>query len=230
MNKDPLYYEKIGNDFSNFMSEYDVKTRANLIGQLLSGLNLEGSCLEVGCGTGRISELLADRFSDLTVSDISSILCTDVAERLQVKSRQSDACDLSFEDETFDFVISSECIEHTPNPKLAITEMLRVLKPNGIIILTSPNKLWYPALVIAQLVRIRKYSGTENWIFPSDVIKLMSSHGMHIEVSTGCHLFPWQIPGAKRILPFFDKFGERLSSLMINYAFRAKKISVEDTP
>ena len=229
MNKNPLYYEEIGDDFDAFMSEYDVTTRISLISKLITQSDSKGRCLEVGCGTGRISDMLVDHFDDLTVSDISEKLCAKVAQRLQIKSQASDACNLSFADESFDFVVSSECIEHTPAPKLAISEMLRVLKPNGKIILTSPNKLWYPALVVARLLKLRNYAGTENWIFPSQVKKLMVSQGMKIEVATGCHLFPWQIPGAKLVLPFFDKFGRVIGPLMINYAIYASKHSVSDS-
>lgn len=223
MNKNPLYYEEIGDDFDGFMSEYDVTTRIRLIAHLLGSERMPGACLEVGCGTGRISEMLAEKTDDLTVSDISAKLSSRVGEKLAVKSKASDACDLQFNDASFDYVISSECIEHTPDPKKAISEMIRVLKPGGKLIVTSPNKLWYPALVVARLLRLRKYSGTENWIFPSEAKKLMLAHGLQIEVSTGCHLFPWQIPGAKLVLPFFDRFADYLAPMMINFVIYASK-------
>lgn len=43
-------------------------------------------------------------------------------------------------DETYDFVISSHCLEHIANPLKAIEEWLRVLKPNGLLLIVVPKK------------------------------------------------------------------------------------------
>lgn len=43
-----------------------------------------------------------------------------------------DVCDLSFEDNQFDFVFSSGVLEHVGNPQSAVFEILRVLKPGGV--------------------------------------------------------------------------------------------------
>lgn len=52
----------------------------------------------------------------------------------------SDGTDLSkLEDGTYDFVISSNCLEHIANPLKALNEWLRVLKPDGHILIVVPN-------------------------------------------------------------------------------------------
>ncbi len=51
--------------------------------------------------------------------------------------------ELSFPDNTFDLVISNEVIEHVMDDGQAIKEILRVLKPEGRLILFCPNR-WYP--------------------------------------------------------------------------------------
>lgn len=43
-------------------------------------------------------------------------------------------------DSTYDFVISSNCLEHVANPLKALNEWLRILKPGGKILLVLPNK------------------------------------------------------------------------------------------
>jgi len=154
MKKKPtqLYYEELGDNFDAFMSEHDISTRINLISKLLKNVDLQSSCLEIGCGTGRVSEMLTQRFDDLTVSDISEKLCSNVGTKLGVSYSASDACNLAFDSEAFDVIVSSECIEHTPSPLQAIEEMIRVLKPGGTLIFTTPNKLWFPALIIDFLI------------------------------------------------------------------------------
>ncbi|MEX0918569.1 MAG: class I SAM-dependent methyltransferase [Candidatus Paceibacterota bacterium] len=49
----------------------------------------------------------------------------------------ADAHQLPFEKNTFDVVLCSEVLEHLHSPKQAISEMYRVLKPGGILILTT---------------------------------------------------------------------------------------------
>lgn len=52
-----------------------------------------------------------------------------------------DIQDIPHEDASFDTVISCETVEHVPDPKLAIRELARVLKPGGRLLLTTPNYL-----------------------------------------------------------------------------------------
>jgi 2-polyprenyl-3-methyl-5-hydroxy-6-metoxy-1,4-benzoquinol methylase len=56
-----------------------------------------------------------------------------------IEWRQQDIMALDFKDESFDTVISCETIEHVSNPKLALRELHRVLKPGGRLFLTCPN-------------------------------------------------------------------------------------------
>lgn len=54
----------------------------------------------------------------------------------------SDGTDLSnLEDGTYDFVISSNCLEHIANPLKALNEWLRILKPDGHILIVVPNSI-----------------------------------------------------------------------------------------
>jgi len=46
----------------------------------------------------------------------------------------------SIEDETYDFVHSSHCLEHLYNPYIALLHWIRILKPNGYLIFTVPDE------------------------------------------------------------------------------------------
>jgi ubiquinone/menaquinone biosynthesis C-methylase UbiE len=217
------YFEDIGDNFDRWMSDYDVSRRARLIRKYLAGNTAGKTCLEVGCGTGRISEAIMDLTGSLTVADISEKLARGVGERLHIAWMHQDACALQLEDDSYDVVVSSECIEHTPDPRKALREMARVLKPGGRIIVTTPNKLWYPVVCFSMVTRIRKFSGRENWLFPREAMKTLAEAGIGDLTLDGCHLFPWQLPLAKRVLPLFDRFGESLYPLMINFCLAGMK-------
>lgn len=219
------YFDRLGGKFDEFMSDYDVQQRMKLIfTQLLADKNLNGkTVLEVGCGTGRFSKKIHELGAQLTIVDIGESLVKNVSETLSCKGIVADACDLPFEDNTFDFVISSECIEHTPNPESAIIQMCRVCKPSGTVCLTTPNKLWYPVLYLSKLLGIRKFAGTENWIFPCKAVSIMSRHNMKDIKLSGCHLWPFQLKFTRKLLIKLDGFGSFLFPFMINFGIRAKK-------
>jgi ubiquinone/menaquinone biosynthesis C-methylase UbiE len=223
---DCLYFENLGTDFDKFISDYDVSCRIKLIFDRLlpcCAVSPQSSALEIGCGTGRISSHIHKQPWSLTVNDISTPLCQQVAESLHCQAMPGDCTRLPCADTSFDIIISSECIEHTADPQAAIKEMIRVLKPNGWLIITTPNKLWHPVLPLAELLKIRKFHGIENWTWPLAMGKWLKQNSCQNVCFNGCHLFPWQIPLAKKVLPFFDKHGNILYPVMINYGFCAKK-------
>ena len=217
------YFEHIGGNFDKWMSNYDVYRRIVLIRKHLGNKGIGKSCIEVGCGTGKISEAIADLVGTLTVSDISEKLSREVGERMKAPWMQQDACSLSIPDSSFDVVISSECIEHVPDPEKALREMVRVLKPGGLIVVTTPNKVWNPVLWLTMITGIRKFAGREIWLFPSAAARILKSEGISDVKFDGCHLFPWQIPLAKNVLPLFDRAGEYLYPFMINFCVTGTK-------
>lgn len=221
-----MYFEEIGDDFDKFMSPYDVQQRIHLIYDNLLKKSLiqpDSDIIEIGCGTGKISEALVKTYKNLTVSDISEKLTNHTAERLQIKGLSFDCTDIPLPNNSYDAVISSECIEHTTDPMKAILEMTRILKPHGILILTTPNKLWYPALIMARILRIRKFNGIENWTWPHVVKKWLKNNDFEDIHMSGVHILPFQLPYATSFLPYFDSFGHLLYPIMINYGFLARK-------
>ena len=102
--------------------------------------------LEGGCGTGRESMYLALKEAKLTAIDITD-KSLDIAEKQSQKYNfknkisftKASVLDLPFENNTFDIVISSGVIHHTADPNKAFSELARVLKKDGILILYVYN-------------------------------------------------------------------------------------------
>lgn len=93
-----------------------------------------GDLLDLGCGKVPFYEAYRDL--------ISSCTCVDWPGSPHGNLHVDQFCDLSrtlpFDDGTFDTVISSDVIEHLPDPVLAFNEMARVLRPGGKLILNTP--------------------------------------------------------------------------------------------
>jgi len=52
----------------------------------------------------------------------------------------SDICNIPVKDESFDIVLCIEVLEHVPEPIAAIKELSRILKPQGILLLSAPQR------------------------------------------------------------------------------------------
>ncbi len=91
------------------------------------------NCLDVGCGD-RPYEYLFKKGSYIGI-DIE-----DSGRSLDLKKPDHfyDGETFPFEDESFDMVISTQVLEHVPNPQLILNEMARVCKTGGCIVISLP--------------------------------------------------------------------------------------------
>ena len=219
------YYETLGDKFDEYISDYDVERRQQLIfSRLIDADEVHGRrVLEIGSGTGRISRTIAGKGGELTILDVGPTLVSEVVRGLVCEGVVGDALRLPFGDGSFDLIISSECIEHTPDPIQAIREMCRVCAPNGTVCMTSPNRLWYPVLVISQKMGLRRFAGIENWIYPRRAAAVMRSEGMSDITVSGCHLWPFQIEFTRPLLRRLDGLGRWLYPIMINFGILSRK-------
>ncbi|MBN2454036.1 methyltransferase domain-containing protein [Candidatus Woesearchaeota archaeon] len=117
-----------------------------------------GKVLEIGCGTGAITEGVASALPnlDITATDISPQLikkCREYYPHSRVKYEVADAFKLNYRENSFDAVIAVEVIEHVLDHKAMIKEAARVLKPGGIIIIDTPYK-FHPLWKLEWLRRI----------------------------------------------------------------------------
>ena len=55
-------------------------------------------------------------------------------------------------------------LEHTDAPEQAIMELARVLRANGLLVLTTPNRVWQGAVRAASRLRLRPFRGLENFV------------------------------------------------------------------
>lgn len=136
--------------------------------------------LEVGCGSGYYTRELARLGARVTATEIApSALAQarrnagDVAE-----FRIEDAQRLSFAPASFDKVLLSEVIEHVPEPERAVAEAARVLRPGGVLAVSTPSRLSPLNLAYGLKRRVRAYAFNEHLheFTPGSFRRLLEPH------------------------------------------------------
>lgn len=98
--------------------------------------------LEVGCGRGVLLDRLVAEYGikgfgiDISPKAIAEAKIESI-EKLDL--RIADACNLPFPDSSFDFVISFDTLEHISEQEKAVSEIVRVLKKGGRILIYTIN-------------------------------------------------------------------------------------------
>ena len=115
---------------------------------VIAGLDI----LDIACGEGYGCNLMADSARNVTGVDISQEAIKHAEKRYErdnLSFIQGSATDLSmFPDGSFDTVVSFETIEHIdePSQNKFLEEIKRVLRPNGFLVMSTPDKKIYSDL------------------------------------------------------------------------------------
>lgn len=125
-----------------------VKHRARRIVTLVSDYKPKSAkVLDLGCGIGLTMHILAQEFKNCIGCDLTdeSIVATKaLLSKVGLQNRviKYDGKRLPFAANSFDVILSLEVVEHAEKPELMLKEISRVLKRDGILIITAPNKWW----------------------------------------------------------------------------------------
>jgi ubiquinone/menaquinone biosynthesis C-methylase UbiE len=107
----------------------------------------EARVLDVACGSGYGSALLARNASHVTGVDISAEAIAHARSSYgstpNLEFREGDCAALPFADASFDVVVSFETIEHITEQERFLDEVRRVLTPRGLLVLSCPNRREY---------------------------------------------------------------------------------------
>jgi len=219
-----LFYDRFAEQFDAKMNMYDTTKRLQVIFNEFLNEDIRGkTLLDAGSGTGWFSHESSSRGAKVVSLDIGENILAQVAKKCDTVRVVGSVLEMPFEDDRFDIVISTEVIEHTVDPKKAIQEMHRVLRKEGILVLTVPNKVWHPAIVIANKLRLRPYEGYENWVGWFELQRWLKEIGFSVIEIKGIHLFPFLFPFTYKLLRYFDKFGKVVGPIMLNICVKAAK-------
>jgi 2-polyprenyl-6-hydroxyphenyl methylase/3-demethylubiquinone-9 3-methyltransferase len=165
-----------------------VDARASLQGKTV---------LDVGCGGGILAESMAARGAKVTGIDLGGanieVARLHLLESgLEVDYREVAAEQLAEESPaSFDVVTCMEMLEHVPDPASVITACARLVKPGGLVFLSTINrnpKAYLYAVVGAEYVLGMLPKGTHDYakfIRPSELGTWLRAAGLELEDMTG---------------------------------------------
>jgi SAM-dependent methyltransferase len=112
--------------------------------------------IEIGAGFGRLADEYGG-YLNVVLLDLSGVQLAAARERIGDEPRyvtvEGDALHLPFPDASFDAAVCVRLIHHFDDPRAAIAEMARVLRPGAVLILESSNKRNLKAIALHLLRR-----------------------------------------------------------------------------
>jgi SAM-dependent methyltransferase len=148
-----------------------VAFTANVFSDVGQPMRVGARVLDFGCGDGSMVEALVEAGYDAVGCDIELASETDRLRLIERPYR------LPFDDESFDFVVSSQVLEHVDDHDVAFREIYRVLEPGGATLHLFPPR-WRPVephvrVPLATLITARPW------------LRLWAALGVRNEFQTG---------------------------------------------
>ena len=112
---------------------------------LISSTSGGGRYLEIGAGSGNLALTVLEKYDELVLTELSNVRANELSklfkdqEKVKVIQHNIDNDALNYPDGYFDTIVMVAVIEHLIDPKIALRELARVLKPGGRLIIDTPN-------------------------------------------------------------------------------------------
>jgi len=190
----------------------ETKVKAVYVREVFAreGVPKHGRILDVGCGAGFISNLLAGDGYDMHGLDQSKRSIA-VAERhipagRKVHYTSGDAYALPYPDGSFDAVLLLDFLEHVEEPKRAIAEAARVVKPGGIVMFYTFNRTFIAGLLAVKAVEFIARDCPKNFhllrmfIKPAELETMARSAQLRVQEYRGLRPMIWHWPFFSSIL------------------------------
>ena len=124
---------------SGFLIRWIEQRRLRFIRDMVSAGTAD-RILEVGCGGGHVLRMFPE--ADLTGVDVSGEMLKKARRNLRgypVQLLQGELHELDLPSGGFDAIICTEVLEHVVDPRAVLSQMKRLLRPSGRVVVTFPN-------------------------------------------------------------------------------------------
>ena len=156
-------------------------SKANIMREL-AALPVSGCLLDVGGGTGRVSSAIRNLVNEVVIADLSLGMLKETP-RTSLKPVCGGSESLPFADDSFERVIMVDALHHVIHHVDSASEMFRVLKPGGLIVIEEPDIRTFGVKLIAlaeKLLLMRSH-----FLAPNEIVKLFPEVEKSIRAEDG---------------------------------------------
>ena len=154
-------------------------------------LPLDGWLLDVGGGTGRVSSGLVKMVSRLVIVDLSEPMLKKAQEKGMKYLVKGKSHILPFKDDEFERVLVVDALHHFSDQAGAISELLRVLKPGGRMLIEEPDIRRFPVKMVALMEKIALMKS--HFHSPGEIQVMIESNGYDAEITSDDEFAAWII-------------------------------------
>ena len=177
----------------------------------LASRGVSGTLADVGCGSGRLWTRLRGRFARCI--GIDAVRFDGLPADVDFRATDLDGSRWPVAEAEADVAAAVETIEHLENPRAFVRELVRITRPGGLVVITTPNQL--SALSLLTLTTRRQFSAFQDNSYPAhltallevDLRRIAAECGLEkVEIGYTAHgrvpLSAWHYPrGLARRLP-----------------------------
>lgn len=147
----PLFdhFDLLAPIYENFVTPPEPERLVDLI-----NLPAGGRLLDAGGGTGRVSQVLRDKFSAVVVADLSIGMLREAAHKRGLITVRSMTESLPFASQSFDRIIMVDAIHHVYDQWRTAKELWRVVKPGGRIVFEEPDIRSFVVKLVALMEKV----------------------------------------------------------------------------
>jgi demethylmenaquinone methyltransferase/2-methoxy-6-polyprenyl-1,4-benzoquinol methylase len=158
---------------------YDQLLRAPAPERLIQLIDLpvSGTLLDVGGGTGRVSQALIGHASSIVVTDLSIGMLNQASTKKGLDTVCSRSENLPFQDECFERVIMVDALHHVIDHKITLRELWRVVKPGGRIVIEEPDIRVFSVKIVALMEKLALMRS--QFTSPPDILDLFHYQNAH---------------------------------------------------
>ncbi len=173
------------------------------VAAMLTARHAAGTMADIGCGSGNLWRHVASSFTRCI--GVDAVRYDGLPEAVEFVAADLDRLPLPLPDRAVEVAAAVEVVEHLENPRALCRELVRITKPGGWVVVTTPNQL--SLLSLLTLIAKRRFAAFQDASYPAHLTALLEVDLRRIAVETGleavtvAYTGEGRVPGTARHYP-----------------------------